>query len=211
MTTNQNLETIHEDQFILINQLKAEYEQGMLALNGLGDKTVTFYGGSRVEENSDTYRHIEALGKGFGERNWGVVTGGGPGIMSAALEGVKKGGGKAISFMINIAGEPPFNNPDISICFDHFSARKYCLRQSDVFIYAPGGIGTLDELMENVTLINTGKTSPRPIFLFNSKFWKPYTDWFETLVYKEKLANEQFLTLFKVVDTAEEVFKILGL
>jgi uncharacterized protein (TIGR00730 family) len=208
---HQKHETINEDQFTLLNQLKAEYETGMLELNGLGDRTVTFYGGSRVEVGSNTYNHIQAIAEGFGKRKWGVVTGGGPGVMSAALAGVKIGGGKAISFMINIAGEPPFDKPDVVVCFNHFSARKYCLRQSDVLIYAPGGIGTLDELMENVTLMNTGKSPVKPIILFDSKFWKPYTTWFETLVYKEKLANENFLTLFKVVDTAEEVFKLLDL
>jgi uncharacterized protein (TIGR00730 family) len=213
-STQPNLNSVHEtlteDQFLLLSQLQDEYKKGMLSLNFLGEHTVTFYGGSRVEVGSPTYKAIAEIAEGFGKQNWGVVTGGGPGVMSAALEGVRKGGGKAISFMINIAGEPPFAKPDVCQLFNHFSARKYCLRQSDVLIYAPGGIGTLDELMENLTLINTGKSPIKPIFLFDSKFWKPYTDWFQTLVFEEKLANENFLELFKVVDSSQEVFDYLG-
>lgn len=204
-------ETLKEDQFMFLDNLNAEYKQGMLAINSLGQYTVTFYGGSRVEIGSKTYNSITEIAKQFGKLGWGSVTGGGPGIMSAALEGAKIGGGKTISFMISIPGEPPFSNPDIGICFDNFSARKYCLRQSDVFIYAPGGIGTLDELMENLTLMNTGKAPQKPIFLYDKIFWKPYTDWFETLVKKEKLANEGFLKLFHIVDSPTEIFEILEL
>lgn len=209
--STDNMETITEDQFVFLNKIMAEYEEGMLALNSLGDHTVTFYGGSRVPIGSDNYKAIALIAEKFGRMGWGCVTGGGPGVMSAALEGVKKGGGKAISFMISIKGEPPFNQPDVAIRFDNFSARKYALRQSDVFIYAPGGIGTLDELMENITLMNTRKMPIKSIFLFNKAFWAPYTAWFETLVYKEKLADKSFLDLIKVVDTPEEIFAALRL
>jgi uncharacterized protein (TIGR00730 family) len=202
-------ETLREDQFLILNEIQEEYREGMLALNSLGDNTVTFYGGARVEENSQTYKDIYKLATEFAKRGWGVVTGGGPGVMKAALSGAKDNKGKAIAFMISISQETPFSLPDIGIVFDHFSVRKYMLRQSDVFIYAPGGIGTLDELMENLTLMATKKSPIKPIFLFDKMFWNGYMDWFEDILIKRKLVNEDFMKLFHLVDSEEEVINIL--
>lgn len=204
-----DLQTLHEDQFLLVQDITREYQTGMKALNSMGEHTITFYGGSRVKHDSDTYKHIHLIAKSFANKGWGVVTGGGPGVMTAALAGAKEGGGKAVAFCITISGEEPFNNPDLSITFNHFAPRKYCLRQSDVLLYAPGGIGTLDELMENLTLISTKKSPPKPIFLFDSQFWVGYMEWFTALAEKKGLMSMELLSLFKLVDTAEEVEKEL--
>jgi uncharacterized protein (TIGR00730 family) len=200
-------QTLREDQFLILGQLNEEYKMGMMALNSLGSHTVTFYGGSRVLPKTKTYDDIVTLASGFASHSWGIVTGGGPGVMSAALEGAKKENGKAIAFKIEIPLEPPFENPDIALTFKHFTARKYVLRQSDILIYAPGGIGTLDELMENLTLMITGKSPIKPIYLFDKEFWQGYLDWFKNMIFDRKLVDVNFLSLFKVVDTPKEVLK----
>jgi uncharacterized protein (TIGR00730 family) len=205
--TSKNFQTLSQEQFFLINSIQEEMHKGMLALNSLPKYTVTFYGGARIERNSSTYNQAKALAKKFAQIGWGIVSGGGPGIMAASLEGAREGGGKAVAFRIKIAGEDPIiTDPDVDIVFDHFVPRKYALRQSDVLVYAPGGLGTLDELMENLTLMKTNKYPKKPIFLLDKDFWSGYTQWFEKILLEERgTVGADFKNLFKVVDTPEEV------
>lgn len=207
MTSNQNKyssQTLNESQHQLLLNIHKEYTEGFLALNTLGAYTVTFYGGARVKPESQTYKDIFELAKELAKRGWGVVSGGGPGIMSACLRGARVGGGKGAAFRISIGDEPSDFEPDISVMFDHFSVRKYMLRQSDIFIYAPGGLGTLDELMENLTLMKTGKYPLKRIFLYDSKFWKQYVTWFKKLV-QQGLVAEEVLGYFQLADSPQEV------
>jgi uncharacterized protein (TIGR00730 family) len=207
---SKNFETLNEWQILLLQEIQEEYKKGMLALNSLPSQTITFYGGGRIVEGSKSYQQTLELARELAKKGWGVVSGGGPGIMSASLEGAKLGGGKAVSFRIDIAQEPAASGSDVDILFKHFSVRKYVLRQSDAFVYAPGGIGTLDELMENLTLIITGKHSRKPIFLLDSDFWSGYVQWFEKILFDErKTVSEELFKLFHVVDTTEQVMEIL--
>jgi uncharacterized protein (TIGR00730 family) len=209
-TSLPNFETLNEWQLLLLDEIKEEYIKGMLALNSLPQQTVTFYGGGKIAEGSSSYLQSLELARELAKKGWGVVSGGGPGIMSASLEGAKLGGGKVVAFRIAIAQEPSIVDSDVNILFKHFSVRKYMLRQSDAFVYAPGGIGTLDELMENLTLIITGKHAKKPIFLLDKSFWMGYVDWFEKiLVTERKTANEEIFKLFHMVDTTQEVMDIL--
>ncbi len=206
--SSSNLQTLDESQFNLLDIINKEYERGFLALNSLGAYSVTFYGGAMVQPNSEAYGGVLQIASNFAERGWGVVSGGGPGIMEAALKGAQQSKGKAIAFKIDIAGEPSTLNPDLVLMFTQFSVRKYLLRQSDVFIFAPGGLGTLDELMEILTLIKTKKYPAKPIFLYDSKFWKGYVDWFkEVLLEDRKVVAPDFMNLFKLVDSPEEIMK----
>jgi uncharacterized protein (TIGR00730 family) len=203
-------ETLNESQLLLIEEVNEEYTKGFSALNALPDRTVTFYGGGRIKPESQTYKLTCQIAEEFAKLGWGVVSGGGPGIMSASLEGAHKGGGEAIAFRINIKGEPPAQNVDVDVLFKHFSVRKYLLRQSDVLIYCPGGFGTLDELMETLTLIVTHKHSKKPIYLLDSMFWKDYIEWFETILFKDRgTVGEDFESFFKVVDTADDIMRDL--
>ncbi len=200
------LQTLSEDQFNLLKVIKKEYEMGMLALNSLGSHTLTVYGGAMVQETDDAYHLVSKATELLSKKGWGIISGGGPGIMSAALEGAKEGRGKAIAFCIDIPGEPPAPNIDVSLVFTQFSARKYLLRQSDAFIFAPGGFGTLDELMELLTLMKTNKYPIKPVFLLDSKFWNGYMKWFEEILFNErKVVSEDFLKLFKVVDKPQDI------
>jgi len=204
------LQTLDESQFNLLNIINEEYQRGFLALNTLGSYSVTFYGGAMIQPEDKAYNGVFELASGFAQRNWGVVSGGGPGIMEAALKGAQKEHGKAIAFKIDIPGEPINIDPDLVLTFTQFSVRKYLLRQSDVFVFAPGGLGTLDELMELLTLIKTRKYPAKPIFLYDSSFWKGYVEWFKEVLLKDrKVIAADFLDFFKLVDSPEEVLEIL--
>ena len=205
------LQSLTEDQFNLIQTIKREYETGMLAINSLSRHTATVYGGSLIKSNDKDYKAIENISQLLSEKNWSIISGGGPGVMSAALSGAKLGKGQAIALCIDIPGEPPFSHPDLSITFSQFSVRKYLLRQSDVFIFAPGGVGTLDELMEILTLIKTHKHPVKKIFLYDSEFWNGYISWLENMLIKErKVILGDFMGLFHLVDSPEEIMNILG-
>jgi uncharacterized protein (TIGR00730 family) len=209
-TKNDPLQTLTEDQFNLLKIIQEEYKMGMLTLNSVGKHTLTIYGGSRVKPNDLSYKGIEEVSRQLAHKGWGVISGGGPGIMTAALDGAKKGNGKAYAFCINIEGEPPASHPDLRIIFSQFSVRKYLLRQSDAFIFAPGGLGTLDELMELLTLIKTNKYPHKPIFLFDSKFWEGYMNWFRDMLFIERgVVGEDFFDLFQLVNTPEEIIDYL--
>lgn len=207
MNKINDLQSLKEEQFFLLKEIQEEFKKGMLALNYLPPNTVTFYGGAKIEPGSETYLKTKEIAKEFALKGWGVISGGGPGIMSASLEGAKEGNGKSVAFRIDLEGEQPLmTEPDVSILFKHFSARKYVLRQSDVFIYAPGGLGTLDELMENLTLMKTDKYPKKPIFLFDSSFWKGYLDWLQEILITERgTVDNDFTNLFKIVDSTSEV------
>lgn len=204
-------ESLSEDQFYILNKISEEYQMGMLALNSLGNKTITFYGGSMIQEDDLTYKHVLKIARFFATKSWSIVSGGGPGIMKAALLGAQNGGGKAIAFSIDIPGEPPaLDEPDVSVTFSQFSVRKYMLRQSDAFVFCPGGLGTLDELMELLTLMKTKKYPVKPIFLFERDFWKGYIEWLsDILLNSRKTVSEDFLELFHIVDSVEEIENIL--
>ncbi len=200
-------QTLSEWQFLLTEDIKKEYEAGLLALNSLPANTVTFYGGSRVKTHDKAYDLTKSIAKQFAQKGWGVVSGGGPGIMEAAIVGAHEGKkGKSVAFRINLANEAPPTQADIDLLFEHFSARKYMLRQSGVLIYAPGGIGTLDELMENLTLMSTSKYPVKPLFLLDSQFWQGYITWIEQMLYEErKVVSSDLLNCYTIVDTVEEV------
>ena len=205
------LQTLDESQYNLLQTINREYEQGFLALNSLGRYTVTFYGGSLVTPEQKAYNGVVEISTMFAQQGWGVVSGGGPGIMEAALKGAKTGGGQAIAFKIDIPGEPITIQSDVVLTFTQFSVRKYLLRQSDVFIFSPGGLGTLDELMELLTLMKTHKFPIKPVFLYDSTFWHGYVEWFKDILVKERgVVGADFINLFKVVDSVQEIEQALG-
>lgn len=201
-----SLSNLAEDQYLQLAQIKKEYEAAMLLTKDLNYKTVAFYGGANLGANTNEYKDIYKLAQSFGKIGWGVITGGGPGVMAAGLLGVKKGGGKAIGFRINIASEPPVVIGDIDYAFDIFAARKYALRQADVYVYCPGSIGTLDELMENLDLMKTSKMPIKPVFLYDSGYWKGLVKWIDDItIDKWHLGRPELLDLFKIVNTTDEI------
>ncbi|MEM1312581.1 MAG: TIGR00730 family Rossman fold protein [Patescibacteria group bacterium] len=208
--SSSHLQTLSEAQYDQLSIITKEYKVGFLALNSLGSYTVTFYGGSMIQPEDKAYKGVLEIAGDFAKQGWGVVSGGGPGIMEAALKGAQNSDGKAIAFKINLAGEPVTTNPDLILTFTQFSVRKYLLRQSDVFVFAPGGLGTLDELMELLTLMKTKKYPIKPIFLYDSSFWMGYIEWFNKILIQErKVVVADFINLFKVVDSSKEILNSL--
>jgi uncharacterized protein (TIGR00730 family) len=205
------LESLNEDQLAYIKSIATEYEIGYKTLNALSKNSVTFYGGARVLKNTQTYNLVKEIATELARKNFSIVTGGGPGVMEAALIGARDGKSTGIGFGINIDQEQLSGVADKCILFENFSVRKYMLRQSDVHIYCPGGVGTLDELMENITLMKTNKLPSRPIFLLDSFFWKPYLNWLTEIKNQNHYIPDSVLFSFNLVDTASEIITSLGL
>jgi uncharacterized protein (TIGR00730 family) len=204
MTSNTN--NLTEGQFLQLQQIQKEFEIAMNLTKNICYKTVAFYGGANLGAQTSEYKDIYKMAVEFGKLGWGVITGGGPGVMTAGLEGVKKGGGKALSFRINIEGESPIIIGDIDYAFEHFAPRKFALRQADVYIYCPGSIGTLDELMENWDLMKTNKMPTKPIFLYDSAYWKGLIKWVDDVtIEKWHLGKETLMEFVTIVDTADEI------
>jgi len=177
------------------------------------DRTITIFGSARTPETDKWYIEARKLGNILAENKFSVVTGGGPGIMEASNRGAfeKKGGSIGIDIKL------PFEQRENayltkSLGFYHFFVRKVMLAYSaGAYVFFPGGYGTLDELFEMLTLLQTKKiTKNIPVVLVGKDFWTPLVSWMEaSLIQKYKTASPEDIHIFKVVDTAEEAFNII--
>ena len=173
---------------------------------------ITVFGSARTKPEEADYKEAEKLGRLLVHHKYGVVTGGGPGIMEAANKGAFEAKGKSIGLNIELPMEQkPNKYLNVSIDFRYFFIRKVnFLKYAVGVIVFPGGFGTLDELMETLTLIQTEKINPIPVIMVRKKFWQPYIDWLEsTLIIENKISRED-LRLFSVVDSPEEAIAILN-
>jgi hypothetical protein len=147
------------------------------------------------------------------QQGYGVITGGGPGIMEAGNKGANKAGGKSVGLNIYLPHEQKGNiyiDADKLITFDYFFVRKVIfVKYSQGFIVMPGGFGTLDELSEALTLIQTKKIGRFPIVMVGKKFWSGMIDWFMKVLVAEKMIHEEDLDLFNLVDTPEEAVAVI--
>jgi uncharacterized protein (TIGR00730 family) len=173
------LETRDGDLVGEVERIAQEFRAGFAAVARIDRPAVSIFGSARVGEDSPPYRHASEVARRFAEVGWAVVTGGGPGVMEAANRGAKEGGGLSVGFNIELPHEQ-FSNPylDISYTFEHFYVRKVCfVKPAEGFVIFPGGFGTLDELFEALTLIQTGKLLHFPVVLFDSDYWGDLLDW----------------------------------
>ena len=198
--------TLNEANFSELDELNYEYEQAMVLAGKLPQYSVTFYGGARLEEETQCYKDILLISSEFGKRGWGIITGGGPGVMQAGLQGAKNTGAIGAGFRLRLKGEEPEVIGELDHMFEHFPPRKYALRQSDVFVYCPGSVGTLDELMENLDLMKTSKMPIKPIYLYDSSYWSGLVKWIEETIIKEwRLGGEDLKKLYKMVDNPTDI------
>ncbi len=199
-------ETVSRDSWMVF-KVMSEFVQGYEKMVKLGP-CVSIFGSARLKPTDEYYQLAVEIAKKITEIGFGVITGGGPGIMEAGNKGAKEGGGKSIGLNIELPFEQHFNpyiDKQYSIDFDYFFVRKVMfVKYSQGFIVLPGGFGTLDELSEALTLIQTTKIGRFPIVLVGSEFWSGLLDWFKNTLLKEGLIAEQDLNLFRVVDTADE-------
>jgi uncharacterized protein (TIGR00730 family) len=172
---------------------------------------VTFFGSARVGEGSKPYETARTTAHRFGERGWAVITGGGPGVMEAANRGAKEGGGLSVGFNIKLPHEQ-HENPwlDIAYEFDHFYARKVCfVKPAEGFVIFPGGFGTLDELFESLTLIQTGKVLSFPVVLFDTDYWGELLDWMRSELLAGGMISPNDVELLHATDDPDDAVEVV--
>lgn len=193
--------------------IDAEFRRGFEMMKSY-PKSVTIFGSARLKPETEIYKKVEGLAKKIADLDYTVVTGGGHGIMGAANKGAFEAE-KGSSIGINI--ELPFEqttNPylDDTIAFHHFYSRKVTLAYAaEAYIYCPGGFGTLDEMFEILTLIQTRKIPKTPIILYGSKFWQPLENYFKEVMLQEgqETISKDDLSLYTITDNDEEVLEII--
>jgi hypothetical protein len=192
-----------------IFKIMAEFVEGFEKMAKIGP-CVSIFGSARTKPNTPYYELAEKIAFNLTQRGYGIITGGGPGIMEAANKGAKRGGGSSVGLNIDLPFEQhhnPWIDEDKNLNFDYFFVRKVMfVKYAQGFVVLPGGLGTLDELFEALTLIQTHKIGKFPIILVGRNFWAGLIDWIKnTLVEKEHNVSPEDLSLFKIVDTPEEV------
>ena len=199
-------ETVTKDSWMVF-KVMSEFVDGYAKLAKIGP-CVSIFGSARLKREDKYYEMAVDIAKKITEIGFGVITGGGPGIMEAGNKGAKEGGGKSIGLNIELPFEQHFNpyiDKSYSMDFDYFFVRKVMfVKYSQGFIVLPGGFGTLDELSEALTLIQTHKIGKFPIVLVGSEFWSGLLDWFSNTLLKNGLIAEGDLSLFRIVDSADE-------
>jgi uncharacterized protein (TIGR00730 family) len=190
-----------------IFKIMAEFVDGFEKLAKIGP-CVTIFGSARTTNDNKYYKKAENIARLLTERGYGVITGGGPGIMEAANKGANEAGGKSVGLNIELPFEQYHNqyiDHDKLLAFDYFFVRKVMfMKYSQGFIVLPGGFGTMDELFEAITLIQTGKIARFPIVLVGTEYWGGLFDWVKTHMIDAKNIFPEDLNLFRLVDTAEE-------
>ncbi len=196
----------------MIFKVMSELVEGFEKMAKIGP-CVTIFGSARVKPQSPYYKMAEEIGERLVQQGYGVITGGGPGIMEAGNKGAHKAGGKSVGLNIYLPHEQKGNiyiDPDKLITFDYFFVRKVIfVKYSQGFIVMPGGFGTLDEISEALTLIQTKKIGRFPIVMVGKKFWSGMIDWFKKVLVDEKMIHPEDLDLFDLVDTPEEAVAVI--
>jgi hypothetical protein len=186
-----------------------EFWAGFSAVDKIDRPAVSIFGSARIKEGSDEYEAARKVGREFADSGWAVITGGGPGVMEAANRGAKEGGGLSVGFNIELPHEQG-SNPylDISYTFKHFYARKVCfVKPAEGFVIFPGGFGTLDELFEALTLIQTGKAENFPVVLIGTDYWGEMLDWIKTEMLPDGMISEEDLALLHTTDDLDDAVR----
>ncbi len=189
-------------------KIMAEFVEGFEKMSKIGP-CVSIFGSARTKPDHPYYQLSEEIARKLVHAGFGVITGGGPGIMEAGNKGAFEAGGKSVGLGIELPFEQFFNkyvDRDKNINFDYFFVRKVMfVKYAQGFIAMPGGFGTLDELFESLTLIQTHKVAQFPVVLVGTEFWGGLIDWIKTVMLdKEKNISEDDMFLFKLVDTADD-------
>ncbi|MFL2633935.1 MAG: TIGR00730 family Rossman fold protein [Candidatus Marisimplicoccus sp.] len=196
-----------------IFKIMGEFVEGYEKLSAIGP-CISIFGSARTIPEDKYYKLAEEIAAEIVDRGYGVITGGGPGIMEAANKGANKKNGKSVGLCIKLPFEDTNNkfiDKDKELNFDYFFVRKVMfVRYAQGFVVMPGGFGTLDEVFEAITLIQTHKVEKFPIILVGSEFWSGMLDWIkETLLKENNNISSKDLELIKIADTKEDVMDIL--
>ena len=197
-----------------IFKIMSEFVEGFETMSKIGP-CVSVFGSARTKSDNKFYKQAEEIGYLLTQSGYGVISGGGPGIMEAANKGAARGGGKSVGLNIDLPFEQSANSfidNDKLINFDYFFVRKVMfVKYAQGFIVLPGGVGTLDELFEAITLIQTQKIGKFPIVLVGKPYWEGLLDWITTtMLEKEKNISIEDLDLINVVDTPKQAVAIIN-
>src|SRR5512136_1150214 len=191
-------------------RIMGELVEGFDKLSGI-QPAVTVYGSSRLENDDEMFAQTTEITRRLGELGFAIITGGGPGVMEAANKGATQAGVTSVGLNIDLPQEQlcnPYLNK--SITFHHFFIRKVMLvKYAIAFIIMPGGLGTLDELTEILTLMQTHKIKPFPVVLFGSEFWKGFLDWLRNTLLSSNYISEKDFELLRVLDRPDEVVEAI--
>ncbi|QLH23954.1 TIGR00730 family Rossman fold protein [Streptomyces sp. Rer75] len=200
---------VHEDPFRVM-RIQSEFVEGFGTLAELG-RAVSVFGSARTPEGSPEYEAGVKIGRALAEAGFGVITGGGPGAMEAANRGATEAGGVSVGLGIELPYEQGLNPyVDIGVNFRYFFVRKTMfVKYAQGFVVLPGGLGTLDECFEALTLVQTKKVTRFPIVLFGSSYWGGLVDWLENTLIAQGKASQQDLELFHLTDDIDEVVDLV--
>jgi uncharacterized protein (TIGR00730 family) len=193
-------------------KIMSEFVEGIDRMSKIGP-CVSIFGSARLKPENPYYRMAEEIAAKLVRHGYGVITGGGPGIMEAGNKGAKMQGGTSVGLNIELPFEQepnPYIDKDKSIDFDYFFVRKVMfIKYSQGFVVMPGGFGTMDELFESLTLIQTHKIGRFPIVMVGKEFWGGLMDWVKTTMVNEGMINPNDLNLISLVDTPTEAVKVI--
>ena len=213
-TTDQRLldtrgpaDWVHTDPWRVL-RIQTEFVEGFGLLAEL-PRAVSVFGSARTPRDSPEYARAQELGTELAHAGWAVITGGGPGIMEAANRGASEAGGLSVGLGIELPFEQSLNDwVDIGIEFRYFFARKTMfVKYAQAFVICPGGFGTMDELFEALTLVQTRKVNQFPVILMGSEFWQPLLDWLAGSLAERGLIAPSDLELFVVTDDVKEAVR----
>lgn len=198
----------------MLFRILSEFVEGFDKMAKAGP-CVSIFGSSRTKPGHPHYILASEIAFKLTRNGYGIITGGGPGIMEAANKGAKEGGGRSVGLNINIPQEQkpnPFIDSDKLINFDYFFVRKVMfVKYAQGFVVLPGGLGTMDEMFEALTLIQTNKVAHFPIVLVEREYWKGLFEWISKIIInKENNADAKDLNLVQMADTPDEVVKIIN-
>jgi uncharacterized protein (TIGR00730 family) len=194
-----------------VHRIADEFRQGFAAVERIDRPAVTIFGSARITEEHPAYVSARETGRLFAKAGFAVVTGGGGGVMEAANRGCKEGGGLSVGFNIELPHEQHANRYlDIEMTFAHFYARKTMfVKAAEGFVIFPGGFGTLDELFESLTLIQTGKVLHFPVVLVDSSYWRGLLDWMRERVLAAAMISPEDVDLLSVTDEPAQAVQLV--
>ncbi len=215
-TTDQRLldwrgpsDWVHTDPWRVL-RIQAEFVEGFGLLAELG-RAVSLFGSARVQPGTAEYECAERIGAGLAAAGYAVITGGGPGVMEAANKGAVSAGGASVGLGIELPLEQRLNDyVEIGLEFRYFFVRKTVfVKYSQAFVVMPGGFGTLDELFEAMTLVQTGKITRFPIVLVGTEYWSGLVSWIKDVLVSNGKVAAHDLELFQIVDDPAEVVRVI--
>lgn len=195
-------------------KIMSEFVDGFEKMEKFGP-CISIFGSARTKADNPYYQQAEKIAAMLSKEGYGIITGGGPGIMEAGNKGAMQAGGKSVGLHIELEFEQDWNDyidPDKLLMFKYFFARKVMfIRYAQAFVFMPGGFGTLDEIFETLTLIQTNKVDRVPIVFVGCEYWKGLFDWIKTtMLQKEGNISAKDLKLFEMTDDPARVVKIIN-